>query len=105
MKGRILYDSLNSTIDELNQVFSSKYKILSTPKSGQSDNTRNKIQTYKEQETKDTKGLFFVVESDLKTFGRLKMDNTGRTHLTILRHCGRIREIRGNGLTRYTLCT
>ena len=56
MKGRILYDSLNSTIDDLNQVFLSKYKILTTPRSAQSDQIRNKIHTYKEQETKDTKG-------------------------------------------------
>ncbi len=58
MKGRTLYDSFNSTIDELNRVFASKYKVLSTGRTAQSDNIRNKIQIYKEQETKDTIGGF-----------------------------------------------
>lgn len=46
-------------------------------------------------------GEYFIVEEDIKEFSTLKMDSVGRAILTVLRHCGRIKEIRGSGHTRY----
>ena len=46
-------------------------------------------------------GLFFVTEKDLKTTSKFKMDSSGRSILTILRHCNRLKEVRSKGLVRY----
>ena len=48
-------------------------------------------------------GLHYVVEGDIKEFTNLKMDSVGRSLLTILRHCQRLKEVRGGGLTRYAI--
>ena len=50
-----------------------------------------------------TTGEYFFIDDDLKAYSQLKMDSTGRAILTMLRHCGRIREVRGNKLLRYVL--
>lgn len=46
-------------------------------------------------------GEHFIVDGDIKEFTHFKMDSVGRSVLTILRHVGRIKEIRGGKLTRY----
>jgi len=48
-------------------------------------------------------GLHFIVESDI-TKTRFSLDRAGRSILVILRHCSRIREVRGGGFTRYCIC-
>ncbi len=48
-------------------------------------------------------GHYYVVDADLKEFSNLKMDSLGRAVLNILRHCRRLKEIRGAGLTRYAV--
>ena len=50
------YEQINSSIDEFNAALTTKYKLIATPKSKQSDRVRKAIWEYKEQETKDTKG-------------------------------------------------
>lgn len=101
LKGRLSYDKVNKFIEGMNQAFSGKYKLLKLKKSSLNDAKRKKVDAYKMQETKDTKGSYFVVDDDLKEFGGLKIDNVARSVLTILRHCGRCREVRGGHLTRY----
>jgi len=54
-------------------------------------------------------GLHFIVDSDITNLTRFTLDRAGRSIMVILRHCGRIREVRGGGFTRYcvfwvTLC-
>ncbi len=49
-------------------------------------------------------GVQFVVDGDLVSLGHMKLDSAGRSVITILRHCGRIREIRTGKLIRYA-CT
>ncbi|XP_041464320.1 spindle and kinetochore-associated protein 1-like isoform X1 [Lytechinus variegatus] len=103
MKGRMTYDNINGAVDGFNAAMETKYRLMKRPRSGLNDRDRKQYQKYKEQENKDTKGTFFVTEDDLRRHGSLKMDSSARAALTILRHCGRMREIRGGGLTRYTV--
>ena len=49
-------------------------------------------------------GLHFIVDSDITNLSRFNLDRAGRSILIILRHTGRIREVRGGGLTRYCIC-
>ncbi|XP_072920180.1 SKA complex subunit 1 isoform X1 [Hemitrygon akajei] len=103
MKGRMTYDQINAVIDELNTAVRAKYKILNQPLKSMSNITRNQYNTFKEQETKETKGQSFFVEADIKDFTRLKVDKKLNGIFNILRHCHRIREVRGNHLVRYVL--
>ena len=56
---------------------------------------------FKDQETDETKGHHFFVEDDLRSLGKYKLDASGKAALTVLRHLGRLREVRGDGLIRY----
>ncbi|XP_061174605.1 spindle and kinetochore-associated protein 1-like [Saccostrea echinata] len=101
MKGRLNYNQVNTVIDELNKALSEKYKILGMKRTTLNDVNRKRYERYKEQESKDTKGEHFIVDTDIKEFTNFKLDSVGRSVLTILRHCGRTKEIRGGRLTRY----
>ncbi|KAK3096495.1 hypothetical protein FSP39_000715, partial [Pinctada imbricata] len=103
MKGRITYNNVNNAIDELNKAYKEKYKILGMKPSQLNDVNRKRYETYKQLETKDTVAEYFIVDGDVKEFCNFKLDRVGRNVLTILRHCGRMKEIRGNGRTRYAI--
>ncbi|XP_069779997.1 SKA complex subunit 1 isoform X2 [Narcine bancroftii] len=103
MKGRMTYDQINAVIHELNAAVKAKYKILNQPLKSLTHLTRNQYNNFKEQETKETKGQYFFVEADIKDFTRLKVDKKLQGIFNILRHCHRLREVRGNHLVRYVL--
>ncbi|XP_066507758.1 spindle and kinetochore-associated protein 1 [Hoplias malabaricus] len=103
MKGRVTYDQLNAAVKSINMAVMSKYKILHQPLKSLTNATRKLHQRFKDQETKDTKGQFFVVEEDLRDLAQLKVDKRFIGMLNMLRHCQRIKELRGGGLTRYLL--
>ncbi|RMC16327.1 hypothetical protein DUI87_06654 [Hirundo rustica rustica] len=54
--------------------------------------------------TSSHSGVFFIVEADIKEFTQLKVDKRFHSILSILRHCKRVREVRGSGLIRYVIC-
>ena len=51
----------------------------------------------KSQESRDTRGIHFLVAEDLKTSDTLKTESARRNIFAILRHYQLIREIRGPG--------
>ncbi|KAJ7427969.1 spindle and kinetochore associated complex subunit 1 [Willisornis vidua] len=104
LKGRLTCDQINAVVPEINKAVVSKYKILHQPLKSMPLSVRNLYQRFVEQETKDTKGEFFIVEADLKEFTTLKLDKRFHNILSILRHCHRVREVRGSKLIRYVLC-
>ncbi|XP_072515366.1 SKA complex subunit 1 [Salminus brasiliensis] len=103
MKGRVTYDQLNAAVKSINTAVTGKYKILHQPVKTLTSATRKLHQRFKDQETKDTKGQFFVVEEDLRDLAQLKVDKRFVGMLNMLRHCQRLKELRGGGLTRYVL--
>lgn len=103
MKGRVTYDQLNAAVQSINTAVTSKYKILHQPVKTLNNVSRSLQQRFKDQETKDTKGHFFVVEQDIKEFAQLKVDKRFVGMLNMLRHCQRLKEVRGGGLTRFIL--
>ncbi|XP_074021595.1 SKA complex subunit 1-like [Numenius arquata] len=104
MKGRLTYDQINAVVQEMNKAVVGKYKILHQPLKSMNAAVRNLYHRYLEEETKDTKGQFFIVEADIKEFTQLKVDKRFHSILNILRHCQRVREIRGSRLVRYVIC-
>lgn len=58
----------------------------------------------KTQETRETRGVYFVVADDLKPYETLKSESSRRNIFTIFRHFHLIREIRGpQSLVRYAV--
>ncbi|XP_054139547.1 spindle and kinetochore-associated protein 1 [Melozone crissalis] len=104
LKGRITYDQINAVVQEINKAVLGKYKILYQPLKSMSAPVRDLYHRFIEEETANTKGLFFIVEDDIKMFTQLKLDKRFHSILSILRHCQRVREIRGSGLIRYVIC-
>ncbi|XP_025742685.1 SKA complex subunit 1 [Callorhinus ursinus] len=103
MKSRLTYCQINDVIKEINKAVASKYKILHQPKKSMSSVARNLYHRFIDEETKDTKGHYFIVEADIKEFTALKADKRFHVILNILRHCRRLSEVRGGGLTRYVI--
>ncbi|NXI04581.1 SKA1 protein, partial [Pachycephala philippinensis] len=104
MKGRLTYDQVNAVVQEMNKAAVAKYKILYQPLKSMSVPVRNLYDRFMEQETKDTEGQFFIVEADIKEFTQMKVDKRFHSILNILRHCQRVREVRGSKLIRYVIC-
>ena len=83
------------------EVMTAKYKLLAIPYAKVPPRLLPQWKGYKDEETEDTQGMQFFSENDLRAFKRLKMDHTGKNILTVLRHLGRLKEHRKNGLCRY----
>ncbi|ETE61293.1 Tetraspanin-3, partial [Ophiophagus hannah] len=77
MKGRLTCSQVNAVITEINKAVASKYSIMRQP----------------------LKSM-----ADIEEFTQLKADKRFHSILTILRHCHRVREIRGSRLVRYAIC-
>ncbi|XP_042352541.1 spindle and kinetochore-associated protein 1 [Plectropomus leopardus] len=103
MRGRVSYHQLNAAVQSINTAVIAKYKILHQAVKTLNNHARKLHQRFKEQETADTKGQFFVVEDDIREFTQIKVDKRFQGMLSMLRHCQRLRELRGGGITRYVL--
>lgn len=103
MKGRVSYHQLNATVKSINKAIVEKYKIFQQPPRTLSNASRKLYDRFKENETKETKGHFFVVEADLHDFAEVTVDKRFLNLLSMLRHCQRIKELRGGGLIRYQI--
>ncbi|KAM4572460.1 SKA complex subunit 1 [Odontesthes bonariensis] len=103
MKGRVSYDQLNAAVHCINIAVTAKYKILHQSVKTLNNHARKLHQRFKDQQTKDTKGQYFVVEDDIREFTQMKVDKRFQGILNMLRHCQRLRELRGGGFIRYML--
>ncbi|CAL4115155.1 unnamed protein product, partial [Meganyctiphanes norvegica] len=102
IRGRLQYDQVNNIVDQINKTLEAKYTLLRKPRAKASDVEMKQITACKRQENNETKGLYFVVDEDLKRWSSLKLDPAVRSMLTVLRTLKRLREVRGPGsLVRY----
>jgi len=58
MKGRITCKQVNNAVDELNKAVDAKYVLLKTSKAHMTEAARRAIRQYKDQERKETKGVW-----------------------------------------------
>ncbi|KAM6925784.1 SKA complex subunit 1 [Lycodopsis pacificus] len=103
MKGRVSYHQLNAAVLSINAAVTAKYKIFRQSAKTLNSQTRKLHQRFKDQEMKGTKGQYFVVDDDIREFTQMKADKRFQGILNMLRHCQRLRELRGGGVTRYML--
>jgi len=105
MKGRLTLDKLNAGIDEMQKLLQAKYKILSMAPAKLIDKTLKKYKTYKEAETNETKGLYFLTDADMGESVTLRQgDTTGKAVIGVLRHLHRIKDL-GGTTKRYAVVT
>jgi len=91
MHGRLTVEKVNLAVEEIHQILTEKYKLLAKSTSKLNESSNKKYKQYKDQETKDTKGLYFFTEHDLKNTNYLKVDATGKSILTLLIQLGRLK--------------
>lgn len=104
IKGRLQYEQVNHTVDELNKTIETKYNLMARPRAKLSEFDMKNVIACRQQENQETKGFHFVVDSDIKRWSGMKLDTAGRSMLTVLRTLKRLREIRGPGnLIRYAV--
>ncbi|NXM29819.1 SKA1 protein, partial [Oxyruncus cristatus] len=104
LKGRLACGQINAVVEEINKAVVAKYKIMGRPVKSMGFTAKNLYDRFIKEETKDTKGEFFVVEADIKAFTQLKTGKRFHCVMTILRHCHRVREVRASKLVRYIIC-
>lgn len=106
LKGRLSLEKLNQWIELLEKVFVEKYAIMQLNPAKLSGEHRNRYYEWRDQDSEECRGQPFVTEQDMKVLCQgkgPKMDPTGRSIVAILRHCGRLREVRSTGVVRLVL--
>ncbi|KAL5728248.1 hypothetical protein ACHQM5_001360 [Ranunculus cassubicifolius] len=84
MKGRLTLEKVNAAIDDMATYAEANAQLISS----------SKMKEFKDLALKEAlKGKHFFLETDIKG-PALKLDNTGKAIITVLRHLGRINESR-----------
>lgn len=94
MRGRLTLEKINTAVDEMATFAEANARLLaaSRKKLGE-DMLERALELRDFSASEAVKGKHFFFESDMKG-PVLKMDNTGKAILTVLRHLGRISDVR-----------
>jgi len=90
---RITQEFLNRALNDIYQATCTKYKLLTQKGGKKSQKTLNLLHKYKDQECKQTVGLYFVTYSELSNSKHVRHDATGKAVMQVLRLFKRIRMI------------
>ncbi|CAA2954215.1 spindle and kinetochore-associated 1 homolog [Olea europaea subsp. europaea] len=94
MKQRLTLDKVNAAINDMATYAEANAQIIVAPRKKLAENMLDKALELREISMNDAvKGKHFFLETDIKG-PALKLDNTGKATLTVLRHLGRISETR-----------
>lgn len=106
MRGRFTLDGLNKLVDVFNRALSSKYALLALPKARLKEAQWKQVTAYHQQETQETRRVRFVTDADLTKGPSAAFESTRAVtaFVVVMRHCGRLREIRGpQRIVRYVV--
>ncbi|XP_061363839.1 spindle and kinetochore-associated protein 1 homolog [Gastrolobium bilobum] len=94
MRGRLTLEKVNAAINDMASYAETNAQLIAAPKKKLAENLWEKALEIRDIATMEgIKGKHFFVEADIKG-PALKLDNTGKAILTVLRHLGRINETR-----------
>ncbi|GLJ15523.1 hypothetical protein SUGI_0254960 [Cryptomeria japonica] len=94
MRGRLTLDKINAAIDEMAQFAEANAHLIKEPRNKLGEGLLERALEMRDISTAEpVKGKYFCLETDLKG-PVLKLDNTGKAILTVLRHLGRVNEAR-----------
>ncbi|KAG7667789.1 hypothetical protein Ndes2526B_g01813 [Nannochloris sp. 'desiccata'] len=99
MRGRLTTEKVNAALDELISRAETTATLVSNARRNRPlGNDRKHAQwlLYNLAPFEALKGKVWTMEADLKSGAALRLDNTGKTILTLLRHLGRVAELRIN---------
>ena len=98
MRGRLTADKVNAALDELASRAESNAALVSAARKGRSLGSERKHAQWLAYRVANHELLrgqqWWVMDGDLRGGKALRMDNTGRMILTLLRHVGRLSEAR-----------
>ncbi|KAJ3250011.1 Spindle and kinetochore-associated protein 1 [Chytriomyces hyalinus] len=120
---RMSLDKVNASISEFNKLVAAKYTCLKIPHMKMTKQQRDRFWEHKKASNDGTKGKAFLMEREIKenwwgggsggdgfaarrdknATGPFKLDTVGRAVLALVRHLGRIKEVRGGGDTRIVI--
>ncbi|XP_073148030.1 SKA complex subunit 1 homolog [Henckelia pumila] len=94
MKQRLTLDKVNAAIGDMVTYAEANAQLITAPRKKLTENNLDRALELRDIATMDAvKGKHFFLESDVKG-PAMKLDNTGKAILTVLRHLGRISETR-----------
>ncbi|CAF2113259.1 unnamed protein product [Brassica oleracea var. botrytis] len=94
MRGRLTLEKVNAAINDMVSYAEANAHLISAPKQKLAENLWEKALKLRDIVTSGAlKGKHFFLETDMKG-PMLKLDNTGKAILTVLRHLGRVSETR-----------
>ncbi|XP_059650992.1 spindle and kinetochore-associated protein 1 homolog [Cornus florida] len=94
MRGRLTLDKVNAAINDMAAYAEANAQLIAAPRKKLAEDTLERaLQLRDIAMTEAVKGKHFFLEMDVKG-PTLKLDNTGKAILTVLRHLGRISETR-----------
>nr|KYP46467.1 Spindle and kinetochore-associated protein 1 isogeny [Cajanus cajan] len=94
MRGRLTLEKVNAAINDMASYAEANAQLIVAPRKKLAENLWEKALEIRDIATMEgIKGKHFFLEVDIKG-PSLKLDNTGKAILTVLRHLGRINETR-----------
>lgn len=94
MRGRLTLEKVNAAINDMATYAEANAQLVAAPKKKLAENLWERALELRDIATTEAvKGKHFFLETDMKG-PSLKLDNTGKAILTVLRHLGRISETR-----------
>lgn len=119
LKGRLTISKINSFVTDFNSLLLQKYSLLlQTPNPAKlSPDHRQRFFDYQKQQSDFARdhinatsaNFYFITDTDLRSSSKttgitgFKYDQNTRNILSMLRQCGRIKEVRSTGIIRYVL--
>ena len=97
MRGRLTTDKVNAALDELTTRAEATTALVASARRGRPLGAERKHAMWLLHNIachESLKGKTWALESDLKSGTALRLDKTGKTVLTLLRHLGRVSEVR-----------
>lgn len=97
MRGRLTTDKVNAALDELSTRAEATTALVASARRGRPLGAERKHAMWLLHNIAShdaLKGKTWALESDLKSGAALRLDKTGKTILTLLRHLGRVSEVR-----------
>lgn len=94
MRGRLTLEKVNAAINDMASYAEANAQLIDAPRKKLAENILEKALELRDvAAVEGIKGKHFFIETDIKG-PNLKLDNTGKAILTVLRHLGRISETR-----------
>ncbi|KAM5554811.1 hypothetical protein ABKV19_022965 [Rosa sericea] len=94
MRGRLTLEKVNAAINDMATYAEANYQLIAAPKKNVAGDRWEKALEIRDIAMHEAvKGKHFFLETDMKG-PSLKLDNSGKAILTVLRHLGRVSETR-----------